>query len=259
MSWNVEHFDSISELLNTCDARGINEWASHKRDESDEWAGDGYTAARDMLCRGCNDEVASIRPRKLPTAANIKPRNVNAVVGYSPIVPLAILNVPNCMNARENVNARSKIIHMLYDVGASCNVEKSEMIEQGRKAAAFIMSMERAGYRVQLDALATFAEEDGGEQYAYTLTLKDAARPLDIKRLTYPLLHISMLRQISFDWYERFPQGVRLCGYGTPLYHWTRAHVDAAVKQIARDERALYVNLRTDFDELTEQLTGRRA
>ena len=235
-NYHIEHFDNIAELIDTCDARAYNPWAQQRRTECKSWAGDGYTQARELLQAGCSADVKKIKPRRLPHVADVKPRNVNSVIGYAPIVPAAIMNVPTCMINRQAVEARNKVIHLIYDVDVSANVRKSQMIEQGKRVAAFILSAEQAGYSIQLDAFSAFQRHEDTDKYAMTLTLKDASRPLDLKRLTYPLLHVSMLRQICFDWYERLPHAQEVFYYGLPLYHESEEYRKEFLDRFSRGE-----------------------
>lgn len=258
-TYHIEHFDNIASFLETCDSREYNEWARHRRDEFDEWSGDSYSRARELLQAGDAAEVKRLRPRALPRVADTRPKNITSVIGYAPIVPAAVMNVPTCMIDRQNAAAKNKIIHILYDVDASCGIKKSQMIEQGKRVAAFIMSVERAGYRVQLDAMSSFQQRYDNDKYAVSITLKEAARPLDIKRLTYPLLHISMLRQLCFDWYERYPDAAEVGGYGLPLYHETEAYQQDFISHMTRDKNAVYITFTTDIDRLYNKLTGSRA
>ena len=260
MDIHADRFNNINEFLNTCDSRDYNEWARHRRDEYDNksWQGDSYSAARDYLLHGDNRYTNQLKPRTLPQVTDIKPRDYNAVVGYSPIVPAAVMNIPTCMINRQNTTAKNKVLHIVYDCDASCDVNKRQMIEQGKKVAAFILSVERAGYRVQLDVFASFQQRGDDNGYAFTLTLKDAARPLDIKRLTYPLIHISMLRALAFDWFERYPHADYVCGYGLPLYHESKEYRDDFVHKVTHDNTATYITLTTDIDRLYEELTARQ-
>lgn len=249
-----EHFDNIASLVNTLDAREYNEWARHRREQSSHWSGDSYDRARDFLLHGDTREIKNLVPRNLPQAQGIRPRDVNGVIGYAPVVPLAILNVPTCMTARKNAPHNSKVVHIIYDCDASCNVTKNEMRAQGRRVVNMIVSLERAGYSIALDLFCSF-QQTNASKYAMTLTLKDAGRPLDIKRLTYPLVHVSMLRQICFDWYERLPRADYVCGYGCPLYHEQKDYQRQFVTQVTHDARAIYITFASDIEQVTREIT----
>ena len=80
------------------------------------------------------------------------------------------------------------------------------------------------------------------------LKVKDAAAPLDIKRLTFPLMSAAMLRIIGFDWYERTELPEHYSGYGQEVSRYDNDGTMELIKRI--DKNAVYVNHYTDFDTL---------
>lgn len=47
--------------------------------------------------------------------------------------------------------------------------------------------------------------------------IKDAAQPVDLKRISFPIAHTAFSRVIGWDWYSRFPKGRYRLGYSSSL------------------------------------------
>ena len=49
--------------------------------------------------------------------------------------------------------------------------------------------------------------------------VKSSNKPLDLKRMSFPLTHTAFFRVIGFDWYSRCPKATYRSGYGHSLSH----------------------------------------
>lgn len=246
-----ERYTSAAAFLAACDARTPNSYAEYNRsDRESAWQGDTYSAARDYLLHGDAAAVAGLKPHKLTQAESIAPRRVRDVAGYAPIVPAALEGLPRCMKRRKACATRSKVLTLVCDIDGNCDKTPEEFFEAGRKLCAFIRGAELAGYSVALDAFMCFARPSCSHGYALRLNIKAAGQPLDIKRVAYALTHASFERQLSFDWYERFPNGRAISGYGQALYSTPQHFRDEVLAQVL-DKNERYISLfDTDYSQL---------
>lgn len=268
----IEHFDSIHDFIATNDSRSLNKEAFKDsasdaamrekiRHNGKSWYGGDvktYKDAQTLLEHGCSriskklvlqtnrgtmekGEVTSYRP---------------SIVGVAPIVPLAIKGVPNSMLAPTRAPIKEKVIHILYDISHNCGVKAKDIEAQGVRTIQAVRALETAGYRVELRAIQYFEQDPRDE--VFTVLLKRASQPLDIKRISFPIIHSAMLRLFGFIWYERVPDGDIDFGYGFPLAN--KNYYDACEtlkKQGLLDDNTVYINGTTNIERvLLKRYTG---
>ena len=80
----------------------------------------------------------------------------NDIVGFAPVVPLAMQGVPNCMSNCEYKSMKNKVINVYYEMGASARYEPSDFRKGGCKLLGALMKLEMSGYRFNLYGFASF-------------------------------------------------------------------------------------------------------
>lgn len=149
-----------------------------------------------------------------------KPSFRNNVVGFMPIVPLALQGVPNCMIESIKIPFKTKIVKILYDSEMICSVSADEVEEAAKKIIELTMRLEASGYRVELVQLNAFWPQTYAPHKNATIaavTLKEANRILDLKRLMFPMLHRAWFRAIGFRYQDVNPNDKFKRGRGTSL------------------------------------------
>lgn len=139
----------------------------------------------------------------------------NDVVGYAPIVPLAIMGVPNSMLNSYMKPIKSKVVDVYYDGTFRGMTSSSDIIATGAKVISVIMKLEQQGYRFNLYQVQGYSDETGTN--LMKVKLKDAAQPIDLKRISFPMAHTAFFRVIGFDWYSKTPRGRYIGNYGRAL------------------------------------------
>ena len=217
----LEEYNSAFEVAEDCKTRKIT--SSNFRDVrySDDYGGEGswngcasYDEALDLLKNGYIKQVEKIKQEITKTVHGQSKRIKfdNDIVGYAPIVPLAILGVPNSMINSTMKPIKAKVLDVYYDMTCSCGTDSKDIIYVGIEFLKTIASMEMQGYRIKLTAIQSYTNSS----YATILkvNLKSANQPLDLKRVSFPTMHTAFFRVIGFDWYSKTPHGVYLNGYG---------------------------------------------
>lgn len=219
---NVEVFNSANEVVEVSSRRSLT--SSRFSDMSKPsnidkgWAGvASLDEACEMMKTGYQPTVDKM---KTGIKANVQGQGkrisfFNDVVGYSPIVPLALLGVPNSMQNSYMKPIKAKVLDIYYDMTASCMTDKEDIIKAGQKLLAAIMELEMQGYKFNLYAIQTYWGEGSGDMLC--TKIKSSNTPLDLKRISFPLTHTAYFRVIGFDWYSKTPKGKYRSGYGHAL------------------------------------------
>lgn len=225
--YRCEQFESVLELAQVNQKRVVTEgWKDYQLKENqinEDWHGvSSSKEAYELLSNGWQEGVDKINEyvnKVAKTGYRSKVSFENAVVGFTPCVPLALMNVPNCMIGMKKENVKSKVINIVYDTGASAGVSSSSMLDAGKNLIQAIINLEMNGYRIELKVADFYCI---GHKYDFTLTtVKNANQSLNLKKLMFPIAHSAWLRVIGFQWQDRSP----MCadnvdgGRGTPFYN----------------------------------------
>ena len=220
-----ESYNSAADVVRDCkerpfiDGRGFDNMGDGQLGgHTPKWLGvESYEEALRLLEEGYQPVVEKM---KTQIKANLQGEAKrisfhNDVVGYAPIVPLAIMGVPNSMLNSYMKPIKSKVIDVYYD-GAFRGVTSSDdIIATGAKVISVIMKLEQQGYRFNLYQVQGYSDETGTN--LMKVKLKDAAQPIDIKRISFPMAHTAFFRVIGFDWYSKTPRGRYISSYGKAL------------------------------------------
>ena len=218
---NVEVFDSANEVVEVSSRRKItdscfDDMATKKIDK--DWTGvASLDEALELMRTGYQPTVDKM---KTGIKANVQGQGkrisfFNDVVGYSPIVPLALLGVPNSMQNSYMKPIKAKVIDVYYDMTAACGTSKEDIIKAGQELLAAIMELEMQGYKFNLYAIQTYYGSNSADMLC--TKIKSSNTPLDLKRISFPLTHTAYFRVIGFDWYSKTPKGKYRSAYGRAL------------------------------------------
>lgn len=250
----LEEYSSTTEFLRVVENRPDNHRADWYSDtvrayDNSSWSGDTLKNARKKLVYGdpkAFKELKGTAKTKGKTETQSRPKYFNSPVGYTPNVPNAVMGLPDSMISMRMDREKTKILNVLVDVGASSNVSSKAIAKFWNEALNYIQGLERRGYRVRLSVLGAFCE-DSGIAHLCTLPIKSEGQPLDMKRVAYPMIASSMLRELFFDWYETLPGAKHLSGYGRPLYLLSNSGREGILSQIG--EHGIYLNYNCDLKE----------
>ena len=184
-------YDESNEYKFTKDFCGT---STHK--EADELLinGDTFTA---KIIEGCNKNKRLNR-----TTNTIKQDfcgfipNVGAVVSGSPI---------NMYNVKRTTYRNTKVLNLVYFIGASCDVSQKEIAAAGAKLLNVINTLEARGYRINLFAARCAKPEINGKIQKNSLLnlaikIKDSGKHLNITKIAYPIAHPAFFRRHCFKW-----------------------------------------------------------
>lgn len=219
-SAHIESYLSVNEVVEDCRRRPvrINGYSMKNKDYRKDWHGvKSYDEALSLLHDGYQSSVDSFR-----NELKVTPRDgtrfsfSNNIQGYAPVVPLALCHVPNSMLDMTMKPIKAKVLDVYYDMTANCNIEPNQFVTAGKALLGSIIELEKQGYRFNLYAIQSYSETGiGGKNVLDVLCIKikSSNKPLDLKRMSFPLTHPAFFRVIGFDWQGKSPI-TRDIGYG---------------------------------------------
>lgn len=122
--------------------------------------------------------------------------NVGAVVSGSPT---------NMYNVKRTTYRNTKVLNLVYFIGASCGVSKKEIAAAGAKLLNVINTLEARGYRINLFAARCATPIINGKIQKNSLLnlaikIKDSGKHLNITKIAYPIAHPAFFRRHCFKW-----------------------------------------------------------
>ena len=217
----MEHYNTAQEVVEDCKTRTITDHNfknMQKVSLDKDWEGvKTYNEALDLLKNGYEETIKKLQD-KVKTNAKGQGKRIsfqNNIVGAQPIVPLAMMGIPNCMIDMKMKPIKCKVIDIYYDITVTCGYSSEDITRNGQKILGVLIDLEKQGYRFNLYAVQMYNSSQ--KSYALTVKVKSSDQPLDIKRVSFPLTHPAFFRVIGFDWYSKTPKGKYISCYGTSL------------------------------------------
>ena len=215
ISVHAEFYDAANEVVEDCRNRDvkIRDYSLSHKEFTKDWHGvNSYDEALELMRDGYQSSVENFRGE-----LNVTPRDgtrfafSNNIQGFAPVVPLALQNVPNSMLDMRMKPIKAKVLDVYYYITANCGKHPSQFIKAGKAVLGSIIELEKQGYRFNLYAVQTYygtpETGEGGRKALDMLCVKvkSSNRPLDLKRMCFPLTHPAFFRVIGFDWESKSP------------------------------------------------------
>lgn len=236
---NVEVFNSANEVVEVSGRRKITNSRFHdmaKPGQVEEY----FTGVKSLkeawgLMRGGYQPTVDKLKTDLKPNLSGQGKRIsffNDVVGFAPVVPLALQGVPCSMQNSYMKPIKAKVLNIYYDMTASCMTDKNDIIAAGQKMLQAIMELEMQGYKFNLYAIQSYYARGRGCDMLCT-KVKSSNTPLDLKRISFPMTHTAYFRVIGFDWYSKTPKGKYRGGYGSALgYNFDESRMRDGFKEI---------------------------
>lgn len=205
---HIEIYSTTNEVVNDCRSREVR-YADYSLDEKEyklDWHGvSSYEEALELLKLGYQPTVdkfkSGIKTNRMGSGKRISFEN--NVHGFAPIVPLALKGVPNSMVNMTMKPIKCKVIDVYYDMGVNSFTSADEIIKAGQKLLGTIMELEKQGYRFNLYAMQSYNRDEKTD--ILCVKIKNSDKPIDLKRISFPLTHPGFFRVIGFDWQGKSP------------------------------------------------------
>lgn len=262
----IEKYKSYKEFVETIKERektyckDSSHYLAKNWDSKDtSWIGiDNYETAESYLLNGWENHLEMMK-KEIDKNINLMDnkkviKQYSDVCGFAPIVPNALLGLPNCMlNTHKDVK-KSKIIKFLFEMNKPWTYSSKQIIEKYSKILANIAILEKNGYRCRIELNGTFSNMHENQTIVgCNILVKSENQLFDVKRLCFPLVHSAMSRLFGFAWENSLPikDNYHISGMGQALYLWNKIDRDEVLNALnERNEKIVYVSMDTDENEL---------
>ena len=241
---SIESYRSAQEVVEDCKNRTIHDYEDmSQKDMNRDWYGvNSYNEALELMRTGYQPTVEKLQVALKANVLGSRKRTSfqNEVHGFAPVVPLALKGVPNSMVNMTMKPIKCKVVDVYYDMTTNCGTDPETIIECGQKLLGTIIELEKQGYRFNLYALQSYTNSERADMVC--IKIKSSDKPIDIKRISFPLTHPAFFRVIGFDWQGKSPAATYIgSGRGCAL---TYSMSDAEAKELAKKvfgDNAVYI------------------
>ena len=237
---NIEEYNSANELAGDIAGKTIKNGGWHEP-ECRDWSGvRSYDEALNLLRNGYEPVVNRLKAKVKDMSFYHEKRMAfrNALVGFAPVVPLALMGVPNSMLDVKVKPMKTKVINVYYDMTCSCGTSSEQIIKNGENLLGAIMELEAKGYKFNLYCVQGYSDRQDCDMLV--VKVKSSNQPFDIKRMSFPLTHTAFFRVIGFDWYGKAEFTKYRGGYGHALAYEFGASTKEVYKQIFGDNAVFF-------------------
>lgn len=180
-----------------------------------------FEEAVDLMKNGWKEVSQELNQRikiKKTEVEKTRKRSVYDVSGYNVSVPRYLMGIPDSMVNSKNVKVKEKAVVINKSIMYNWRVKKEEIIKESTKVISLINKIEKQGVRCQLNLVISSYSEYEEHLECVKIKVKSQRERLNISKLSFPLVHPSMLRRIFLRYLEVSPtvtQGYT-DGYGNP-------------------------------------------
>lgn len=213
---SYERFDDIFHFMRTIEKRPDTGKFSGGSDEEEKgprpWAGTNtYEEALEQLHNGLPEVTEEIKSNlnrfraatNHQTGRQSRPRNY--YYGHAPNVPAAIIGLPKSMRQVQRIPCKVKTVNILFSRACLYGVSAETMADAGKTVVNLVYMLEKSGYRVNLDILLSATDCGVNGDLFCSVNLKKYGQPLDLRKLSFPLVSPAMFRRFGFKWKETLP------------------------------------------------------
>ena len=257
---NYDEYWRIVESREKTNAHDRDHDLNHICDDS-SWVGcKSYDEAKNLLTKGWDAKVEYIKNMVQKEIDTLGTKSVvkqfNDVVGFMPIVPMAVMNLPVCMINTRQTTKKQRVVKFLIAMNRGCKYGSKEIIEKMTKILARISVLEKNGYRCRIELFGSFHDGDNsGKTIAcHSVLIKSENQLFDIKRMAFPIAHSAMQRVFGFGWESSLPIDYRsyhCCGLGKSVQYWSEERRNDLLNAIVENnEQMIFIGMESDIDEV---------
>lgn len=204
-------FDSLLDFYNYINNTPINEAFEYRKhdlssvkENHHNWSGTkSYEEAVELFKNGwtlgAQDLTQKLKLAETDKQVQMTAKNILSMCGYQAIVPLYLNGVPNNMVNKRLTPVKQKVITINKALSASAGVSTQILMNESVKCFQIIKKIEASGVRVNLNLMISTGH------VIVKIRLKSSTEKLNISKLAFPLVHVSMFRRLYFRFVEVYP------------------------------------------------------
>lgn len=229
--------------------------------ENSRWVGcSSYDEAKELLINGWDKKLDYLKEcvsKEIDLVDDKRiTRTFTDIVGFMPIVPNAIMNLPNCMLNMRKDSKKSKVVKFLIAMNRSWRYEPDEIIKKMAKILARIAILEKHGYACRIELFGSFHDGRSTRKtiVCHSVLLKSENQLFDMRRLAFPVVHSAMQRVFGFAWENSLP--LRYYDYhfndlGRSVQYWEKDRRENLLKAInEHGEKIILVGMESNLDDI---------
>lgn len=265
-----EAYDNYKEFYETLMARQPKAYETLRtilRSHDTDWVGvRSVEEAQNLFLNGWEQPLEKLKvqiDKELGNIENTKKRRAYAnVCGYAPIIPNALMRLPNAMIDSRIEKVASRVLRFCIAIDRGCSNDVDTIVNKMSKQLAYIASLERSGkYRCRIEVffVAFGGLQRNGMKYSTSCSVlvKSENQLFDTRRLCYPVINPSMLRLLMFGWNESLPlahSDYAVGGYGTSFEYWDNESKKAFINAINENgENVICLDLKSDVEQVLKK------
>ena len=225
-----ETFSNTTDLSNYIDTAKTNklfqgrDLSSHRQKEEDfndfytfEDANKALEYGTDIYFEKFNKEFQKVKNYIAQREKQQKTGYKKDFIGFMPIVPNAILGIPDNMINLDMKPKPFPTARIIIEKACNAFIKADDMCSYYAVIFVLIQLLEKRGIRCELWESAVFEEDD--EIYISKVKLKDYQQPLNCYKIQFPVIAADMFRRIMFRLLETTPEikNMWTWGYGHTL------------------------------------------
>lgn len=231
----VYTFESLNDLAKiTEEHKGVCNFANSRAEGTgpsrEEFTGTkNLDEAINLLKFGWDKGVEDLS-KKIDLATNSRTiKSEYNVVGGNCSVPRYLQGIPTNMILQKYVEKKDKVITICKNISYSSYITKNQILDESAKAIQVVQKLEAQGYKVNLYVIfAGNNHNDGNKEIIVKLKIKSSSERLNLKKMSFPLMHPSFLRRIVLKLIENDE-------YITP-HRWSHNYGFPIVSNAAQDQ-----------------------
>lgn len=200
-----EKYDNIITFAESLNRPRKGYFAKDPKDRPSFIGIDSAKKADDLLLNGDIETAKKINTFACKqTPQSTKTRIINAPYGFVPNVPRFLSGRPdNMYNVKAQTYKSTKVLTLVYFVGAAFCVTAEDLAKEGAKLLRVIATLEGKGYRINL-YIANHAKAVNKTNDIMTLfvKVKDSGKPLNLAKVAYPIAHPAFFRYHLWKWFD---------------------------------------------------------
>lgn len=207
----AESFSSVQEFINIISKRTPNKVFSDygrkdSENNSERFTGSkSWDEAQTLFKRGYKEGTKDLLRIKTSVKVMSPERKVTTfhdVTGFCPIVPSAIIGLPQSMLNKRIQQKQAKVINILLDIDVCGSTDKEIFLKAGKNVYTFIKSIEATGTKVNLSVMHSTYVKKVKKFACLFVKIKDSKQAINPQLISYPLIHPSFFRRHVFRWIE---------------------------------------------------------
>lgn len=226
---NGIEFESINEFLNYIQTQPRNYVFSNAKREmgsdqyhTDNWAGTrNFTQAMNLLKGGWKEGTD-----KLVSALKINNMEIGKtskqfydMSGFQCSVPRYLQGIPTNMINSKKVPSKQRVVTINKSISYNAGFEPDDILMESKKAVQIVQKIEAQGIRTNLNVIFASKDRITDRVIFVKIRIKSSGERINLAKISFPLMHPSMLRRIILKYLEVFPPVTKYFtkAYGKPI------------------------------------------